>query len=127
MMTTHWFYLFIAALLETAWTYSIKFLTFKDVLTLRLGNFYTPDKGLPILIPFLGYIFFGIGNIYFFSLAMKTIPTAIAFAVWTSLTLILIKLTDTFLFHQKLSFTEVFYTILIVIGIIGLKTSVHNS
>lgn len=126
MMTTHWFYLFIAALLETAWTYSIKFLTFKDVLTLRLGNFYLPDKGLPILIPFLGYIFFGIGNIYFFSLAMKTIPTAIAFAVWTSLTLILIKLTDTFLFHQKLSFTEVFYTILIVIGIIGLKTSVSE-
>lgn len=122
-MTIHWFYLFIAALLETAWTYSIKFLTFKDVLTLRLGNFYTPDKGLPILIPFLGYIFFGIGNIYFFSLAMKTIPTAIAFAVWTSLTLILIKMTDTFFFHQKLSFTEVFYTILIVIGIIGLKTS----
>ena len=126
MMTIHWFYLFIAALLETAWTYSIKFLTFKDVLTLRLDNFYTAQKGLPILVPFLGYIFFGIGNIYFFSLTMKTIPTAIAFAVWTSLTLILIKLTDTFFFHQKLSFTEVFYTILIVIGIIGLKTSVSE-
>lgn len=119
----NWFYLFIAALLETAWTYSIKFLTFKDVLTLRFDNFYLPDKALPILIPFLGYIFFGIGNIYFFSLAMKTIPTAIAFAVWTSLTLLLIKLTDTFWFHQKISLTEIFYTILIIIGIIGLKTS----
>jgi quaternary ammonium compound-resistance protein SugE len=117
------FYLFIAALLETAWTYSIKFLTFKDVLTLRFNNFYTPEHGLPILIPFLGYIFFGIGNIYFFSLAMKTIPTAIAFAVWTSLTLVLIKLVDAFWLHQKVSFTEVFYTILIIIGIVGLKTS----
>lgn len=125
-MTIHWFYLFIAALLETAWTYSIKFLTFRDVLTLRFHNFYKPTEGLPILLPFLGYIFFGIGNIYFFSMAMKYIPTAIAFAVWTSLTLILIKLTDTFFFHQKLSFTEVFYTILIVIGIIGLKTSVSK-
>jgi quaternary ammonium compound-resistance protein SugE len=119
---SNWFYLFIAALLETAWTYSIKFLTFKDVLTLRLNNFYLPEKLIPVVCPFLGYIFFGIGNIYFFSLAMKTIPVSIAFAIWTATTLILMKLLDTFFFHQTLSFTEIFYTVLILIGIIGLKT-----
>jgi quaternary ammonium compound-resistance protein SugE len=126
MTNLNWLYLFIAALLETAWTYSIKLLTFKDVLTLRFHNFYKPTEGLPILLPFLGYIFFGIGNIYFFSMAMKYIPTAIAFAVWTSLTLVLIKLTDVFWFHQKVTLIEIFYTLLILIGIVGLKVGVSK-
>lgn len=120
-----WVYLFIAALLETAWTYSIKFLTFRDVLALRFHNFYTP-YGLAILLPFLGYIIFGIGNIYCFSMAMKHIPVSIAFAIWTATTLLLMKLADIGLFHQTLSWAEVGYTILIIIGIIGLKTSIHQ-
>lgn len=122
----HWFYLFIAAILETAWTYSIKFLTFKDVLTLRVHNFYLPDKLLPVVLPFLGYIFFGIGNIYFFSLAMKTIPTATAFAVWTASTLILMKMADSFIFQQTTSWADIFYSVLIIVGIIGLKTGANN-
>jgi quaternary ammonium compound-resistance protein SugE len=122
----HWFYLLFAAILETAWTYSIKFLTFKDVLTLRFHNFYLAEKFVPVLVPFLGYIFFGIGNIYFFSLAMKSIPVSIAFAIWTATTLILMKFLDTFFFHQTLSLTEIFYSILIIIGIVGLKTSVQK-
>jgi quaternary ammonium compound-resistance protein SugE len=119
----HWFYLIIAALLETAWTFSIKFLTFKDVLKLRFHNFYSPTEGLPTLLPFLGYIVFGIGNIYFFSLAMKNIPTATAFAVWTALTIVLIKLSEVFFCKEKVSMTEIGFTMLIVVGIIGLKMS----
>jgi quaternary ammonium compound-resistance protein SugE len=117
----HWIYLIIAALLETAWTFSIKFLTFKDVLKLRFHNFYSPSEGLPILLPFLGYIFFGIGNIYFFSLAMKNIPTATAFAVWTALTIVAIKISEFLFFQEKISLMELFFIVLIVVGIIGLK------
>jgi quaternary ammonium compound-resistance protein SugE len=119
----HWTYLIIAALLETAWTFSIKFLTFKDVLKLRVHNFYSPTEGLPTLLPFLGYIVFGIGNIYFFSLAMKHIPTATAFAVWTALTIVLIKFTEVFFFKERISIAEIGFTMLIVVGIIGLKMS----
>jgi quaternary ammonium compound-resistance protein SugE len=119
----HWIYLVIAALLETAWTFSIKFLTFKDVLKLRFHNFYSPTEGLPTLLPFLGYIVFGIGNIYFFSLAMKNIPTATAFAVWTALTIVLIKFSEVFFFKERISITEIGFTLLIVVGIIGLKMS----
>ncbi len=57
---------------EVFWTYSVKFMTFKDLKLLRFDNFYLKDKGLPILLPFLGYIVFGIGNIVCFSATKKT-------------------------------------------------------
>ncbi len=116
-----WLFLFIAASFETAWTYSVKYMTFSELKTLRWRTFYTPDVGLPILLPFVGYIVFGIANIYFFSQAIKHIPTATAFAVWTAMALVLIKLVDVFIFKTNWSITELFFMLLIGIGIIGLR------
>ncbi len=106
---------------EVFWTYSVKFMTFKDLKLLRFDNFYTKDKGLPILLPFLGYIVFGIGNIVCFSRAIKFIPTPIAFAVWTASTLVLLKLLDVFYFHKKPTFIEIVFMLMIIIGIVGLR------
>lgn len=116
-----WFFLFIAASFETAWTFSIKYLTFSDLKTLRWNTFYLPSVGLPILIPFVGYIVFGIANIYFFSKAIKHIPTPTAFAVWTAMALVLIKLVDVFVFKANWSVIELFFITLIGIGIVGLR------
>ncbi len=79
-------------------------------------------NGIPIIAPLLGYIIFGIGNIYYFSLAMKHIPTATAFAVWTSISIILIKAAEMLFFNQRISYAEIFFISLITVGIIGLKT-----
>lgn len=116
-----WFYLFIAALFESAWTFSLKFMRFGDLKTLRFTNFYKTAEGLPILVPFLGYILFGIGNIYFFSMAIKHVSTATAYAVWTAITLVLIKLAEVAIFKQKISWLEVFFMMMIMAGIMGLK------
>lgn len=89
---------------------------------LNLTNFYTPDMGLPVLLPIVGYVVFGVGNIYFFSLAMKQIPTATAFTVWTAIAIAMIKLAEVLFFHQKISWLEIFFLLLITIGIVGLKT-----
>lgn len=117
----YWFYLLLAAICETLWTYSLKALTFSSLKTLRWHNFYKADGGLPVLLPLLGYIGFGVANIYFFSTAIKRIPTPTAFAVWMALSLILIKLSDVFYYKANWSFTEVFFVMMIVIGIVGLK------
>ena len=122
-MGLSWLYLLLAAVLEAAWTFSLKWMTFSDLKTLRLHNFYSPEVGLPILLPFLGYIFFGIGNIYFFSLAMKQIPMATAFSAWTALTIIIIKISELYFLKQTISWTEIAFMTLIVVGIIGLKNS----
>lgn len=116
-----WLYLFIAAAFESAWTFSLKFMRFSEIKTLRFNNFYKATEGLPILVPFLGYILFGIANIYFFSLAIKQVPTATAYAVWTAVTLVLIKLAEVTIFKQKISFLEIFFMLMIMTGILGLK------
>ncbi len=119
-----WLFLIMAAACETAWTFCLKFMKFSDLKTLRLISFYKWDNGhggLPILLPFAGYILFGIANIYLFSMAIKQIPTATAFAVWTATTLIFLKLTELVFFQQRISFIEVFFMLLIMIGILGLK------
>ncbi|MDB5017951.1 MAG: hypothetical protein JWQ84_2783 [Mucilaginibacter sp.] len=116
-----WIYLILAASCETAWTFCLKFMKFSDLKTLRLGSFYRWQGGLPVLLPFIGYIAFGLANIYLFSLAMKQLPTATAFAVWTATTLIFIKVAEVVFFHERVLWPEVLFMLLIMIGILGLK------
>lgn len=44
-----------------------------------------------------------------------------AFAAWTATTLIFLKIAEVAFFHQRISFTEIFFMLLIMIGIMGLK------
>jgi quaternary ammonium compound-resistance protein SugE len=116
-----WLYLFIAAAFEAAWTFSLKFMKFNDLKALRINSVLSLQHGLPVWLPFVGYIVFGIGNIYFFSLAIKLVPTAVAYAVWTAVTLILIKLVEVSFLNQRLSYVEIFFMLLIMTGVLGLK------
>ena len=117
-----WIYLIAAAALEACWMFSLKFLSFSKFKTLALDNFIKPE-GLNIWLPLAGYIVFGIANTYCFSVAMKTIPTAIAFTIWTAISIFFIKMVDVIFFENKVSLVEVFFLIVIVIGIVGLKVS----
>ncbi|MGZ3873564.1 MAG: DMT family transporter [Mucilaginibacter sp.] len=116
-----WIYLVLAASCEAGWTFSLKFMKFSDLKTLSFINFYRWNGGLPVLLPFIGYIVLGLANIYLFSIAIKQIPTATAFAAWTAATLILIKITELVFFNQRISPPEIFFMILIMAGILGLK------
>ncbi|MDB4918275.1 SMR family transporter [Mucilaginibacter sp.] len=116
-----WIYLLLAACCETTWTFCLKFMKFSDLKTLKFINFFKWQGGLPVLIPFAGYILFGLANIYLFSLAIKQIPTATAFAVWTAITLIFIKIAELVFLDQRISWIEIFFMLLIMVGIMGLK------
>lgn len=115
-----WIYIIIAAIIEAAWTYSVKFFKLSDLKLLTWTNFYTP-QGLLLLAPITGYLLFGLGNAWFFSLAIKQIPTAMAFAAWTGASIIVLKLTDTMFFRESISWAEVFFILLIIGGVVGLK------
>jgi len=116
-----WLYLILAAACETAWTFCLKFMKFSDFKTLSFVDFYKWQGRLTVLLPFIGYILFGLANIYLFSLAIKQLPTAVAFAVWTAATLILIKCAELSFFNQHISWPEIFFMLLIMVGILGLK------
>ena len=115
-----WIYLLIAAVFEVVWTFSLKFMRVADLRTIRLQALFHREGWL-ILGPFLGYIVFGVGNIVFFSLAMRQIPAATALAVWMGLTLLGVKLVDVLGFKEPYNGWQLLYMGLILIGIIGLK------
>ncbi len=116
-----WLYIVIAAAFEAAWTFSVKFMKFSEIKNLQFATFYKIDGGLSVILPILGYIIFGVCNIYFFSLAIKQLPTATAYAVWTAATLIMIKIAEIAFFQQRFSLVELFFITLIMVGILGLK------
>ncbi|OCX52853.1 hypothetical protein BEL04_00545 [Mucilaginibacter sp. PPCGB 2223] len=116
-----WLYLFIASLFEALWTYSVKYLSVAGLKTLRWDNFYRMDGALPALLPLIGYIAFGVGNIIFFSMSLKSLTNATAYSVWTAMTIVVLKLIELLYFKQKISVAEFGFILMIIIGIVGLK------
>jgi quaternary ammonium compound-resistance protein SugE len=115
-----WIYLMTASVFEVAWIYSVKYMQFRQLLKIRLENLYT-QQTLATLIPIFGYIVFGIGNIILFSKAMKSIPAGIAYATWMSVALVFVKITDVTIFKESITFLQIFFILLILIGVAGLK------
>jgi quaternary ammonium compound-resistance protein SugE len=116
-----WIYLIVASLLEIAWTYSLKFTNFQRLRSIHWQGFFQKKENLTILAPFAGYLIFGIGNIIFFSMAMKQIPASTALAIWMGIVVVGVKLVDIGIFKEPSNLYQFFYMTLIIIGIIGLK------
>lgn len=117
MMNKAWIFLLSAALFETGWTYALKYLSFSNLKTAWSLQTNIGQAS----IPFIAYILFGGANIYCLAEALKEIPTATAIAVWTAVSLVLIKICDVYYFKTPTNFQELFFMSLIVIGIIGMK------
>src|ERR1700742_4325285 len=98
-----WLYLFIASLFEICWTICVKLLSVKKVLAIQWLHFFYDSQYIRDLLPLLGYIVFGISNIIFFSMAIKTIPMSTAVAVWMGTALVGLKLIDALVFKHGYS------------------------
>lgn len=116
-----WLCLLGAAFSEMAWTFSLKYLNLMGLKTLRWTTFYRMDGGLPILVPWVAYVVFGVVISVLLAVAMRTIPTALAFAVWMASSLIFIKLAEVIWLKADWSLGEVFFGCVIIAGIIGFK------
>ncbi len=117
-----WLYLFIASLFEIGWIFSLKKLSFAEIKKVSIQAMTQhPTDNFIVLLPLLGYIGFGLANIYFFSLAMKEIPASTAFAIWMGVTLAGVKLIEVLLFKEAIKPIEFLYLGLILVAIVGLK------
>ncbi len=117
-----WIYLFIASLFEVGWMFSLKFISFDKFKTISSQTFSSdPWKVILIILPFIGYVVFGIGNIYCYSISLKTIPASTAFAAWMGVALAGVKLIEIFVFKEPTKTMDYFFLGLMVIAIIGLK------
>jgi quaternary ammonium compound-resistance protein SugE len=118
-----WISILLASLCETLWASSLKFLNFRRLkIRLKRNGFFSQKFGIAFL-PLCTYIIFGILNMVFLTMALKTIPLAICYAVWMGLALILQTLIDVFYFKENISLRQLGFLLLILIGIIGLQFS----
>jgi len=99
-----WLYLFIAGLFEIGWAVGLKY----------TAGF---TKLWPSVITIIGMIL----SFYFLSSAVKSIPIGTAYAVWTGIGAVGTAILGIFLFGESKEFIRLFFILLIVIGIVGLK------
>ncbi|MEJ2104106.1 MAG: quaternary ammonium compound efflux SMR transporter SugE [Ignavibacteriaceae bacterium] len=99
-----WIYLFIAGLFEIAWAIGLKY-----------------TEGFTNLLPSALTIIGMILSFYFLSAAVKTIPIGTAYGIWTGIGAVGTAILGIILFDESKDFIRVFFILLIVIGIIGLK------
>lgn len=119
-----WIYLFIASIFQIAWTFSLKYMDMKKIFAIKWLYFFDDSSGSLLLLPFVGNTIFGLVNIYCFSMALKFIPTSTALAIWMGISLIGVKLIDIGFFKQPFHITQLIFLLLILAGIIGLKSGV---
>lgn len=99
---------------------------FNELRVLKWNAVLKPEIIFPVIWPFLGYLVFGLGNVYFFAMALKKVPASPAFAIWTALSIILLKLAEMLFYKEKIAFAEMFFMLLIMAGIVGLKVFSAN-
>jgi quaternary ammonium compound-resistance protein SugE len=116
-----WIYLFAASIFEMAWTFSLRFMSVKKLKALQWRGFFSHTNNWAVIGPFVGYIVFGLANVYCMSVAMKDIPASTALAVWMGTALVGVKLVEILWLRTPYDFWQFFYIGLILVGIVGLK------
>jgi quaternary ammonium compound-resistance protein SugE len=99
-----WIYLLIAGLFEIGWAIGLKY---TDGFT----------KLWPSVLTIIGMIL----SFYFLSTAVKTIPIGTAYAIWTGIGAVGTAILGIILFGESKELIRIFFILLVVIGIVGLK------
>ena len=92
--------------LEIGWVYSLKF-----------------TEGFTRIIPTCFYALFGLGAAFFLSLALRYMPVGITYAIWVGIAAAGSNLVGILIFREPYRFLRIFFILMIVGGIIGLKIS----
>jgi quaternary ammonium compound-resistance protein SugE len=116
-----WLYLLLASVMEVCWNYSLKYTSVAKIKAIDWPHFFTSSTGIMTLLPAIGYVGFGVANVFFFSKALNVIPASTAFAIWMGIALVGIKIVDTLVLKEAFQWAHVFYIGCILVGIIGLK------
>ena len=99
-----WIYLFVAGLFEIGWAIGLKY-----------------TDGFTKIWPSVMTIATMILSFYFLSTAVKTIPIGTAYAVWTGIGAVGTAILGIILFGESKELIRIFFILIIVIGIAGLK------
>jgi quaternary ammonium compound-resistance protein SugE len=99
-----WIFLFIASLMEIAWAVGLKY-----------------TQGFTRLYPSLFTAGAMVLSFYFFSMALKTIPIGIAYAIWAGIGAFGVAVVGVVFLGEPADLPKILCLALIFIGIMGLK------
>jgi quaternary ammonium compound-resistance protein SugE len=99
-----WIILFIAGLFEVAWAISLKY-----------------TEGFSKLWPSVFTIVCMIISMGLLAYAVKHLPIGTAYAIWTGIGAVGTAILGIILFNESKELVRIFFILLIVIGIVGLK------
>ncbi len=105
-----------------AWTYLLLGILFEvsATSTLKLSEGFT--KPLPTTICLLGFC----AALYALSKAVETLEIGVVYAIWSGAGIVLIALIGIVFYGETVNLTKVFFTTLVLIGVVGLQLqSVH--
>lgn len=101
-----WFILLVAGIFEVIWAIGMKY----------TENF---TKLVPTVITVAGMVL----SVYFLNKAMQDLPIGTAYAVWTGIGAIGTVVMGMLLFGEAREWSRIFFLLLILAGIIGLKVN----
>ncbi|WP_394698307.1 quaternary ammonium compound efflux SMR transporter SugE [Labilibaculum manganireducens] len=104
-----WVYLIIAGLFEAVWAIGLKY-----------------AEGFTKLWPSVITIVAMAVSLYFLALAIKTLPLGTAYAVWTGIGAFTTAILGIVLFREPIHFSRIFFLLLLLVSIIGLKFTAVN-
>ncbi|MBN2598364.1 quaternary ammonium compound efflux SMR transporter SugE [Labilibaculum sp.] len=104
-----WVYLIIAGLFEAVWAIGLKY-----------AEGFT--KFWPSVITIVAMAI----SLYFLALAIKTLPLGTAYAVWTGIGAFSTAILGIVLFSEPIHFSRIFFLLLLMVSIIGLKFTAAN-
>lgn len=100
----HWVVLFVAGLFEVAWAIGLKY-----------------TEGFSKLWPSVFTIVCMIISMGLLAYAVKHLPIGTAYAIWTGIGAVGTAVLGIILFNESKELVRIFFILLIVVGIVGLK------
>ncbi|NGX38175.1 MAG: Quaternary ammonium compound-resistance protein SugE [Chlamydiae bacterium] len=105
-----WVVLTLAGIFEIVWAVGLKY-----------------TEGFTKVVPSIITVVAMALSVWFLSIAMKTLPLGISYAIWTGIGIIGTTIIGIFLFGDSASIVKVVCISLILIGILGLRLSTYLS
>ncbi|MCC2605976.1 DMT family transporter [Planctobacterium marinum] len=99
-----WLILLLAGLLEMGWAVGLKY----------TDGF---SKPLPSVLTIIAMA----ASIYFLSIALRTLPLSVAYAVWVGIGMVGAVIFGVVVLNESLSLIKIISLLLILVGIVGLK------